>query len=138
MPAIAMRLLYEPEEKNNEQVDSTPAVYYGQIYFGCSNNDVYCVNAQTLQQSSIMDLGSAVISSPAISSTSGLVFAASLDGKIWALDASNIANVLWSYDIPAVENKSGLTIRSSPAIINGQIFIVAGDTNNRYLYCFGD
>jgi outer membrane protein assembly factor BamB len=123
-----------------DDVDSTPAAYNEKIYFGCSNNNIYCVDALTLQVSSVKSLGSSVISSPAIRSASGLVFVSSLNGKMYALDANNLANEKWSYDIPTVENKQGLTIKfkSSPAIINSMMFIVAGDSSNRHLYCFGD
>lgn len=122
-------------------VESTPAAYSGKIYFGCNNNSIYCVDAQTLQQSSVKSLGSAVISSPAISSTSGLVFVASSvasqsNATIYALDATNLSNQMWSYNIYA--DHSSAVIKSSPAVTNGQMFIVAGDSSYRYLYCFGD
>lgn len=119
---------------------STPACWNGDLYFGCNDQYIYCVDASTFAwpEHSKKNLGSAVYGSPAISSTAGLVFVGSLNAKVYALDASNLANERWSYDIRTVDNKPNAKIQSSPAVVDGQLFIVAGDSSNRYLYCFGD
>ncbi len=119
-------------------MDSTPAAHAGNIYFGCSNGSVYCVDAGSLEQSSVKDLGSEVVSSPATSGPTDVLLTASLNGKVFALDASDLTNELWSYDIRTQDNKPNVKIRSSPAVVSGQVFVVAGDSNYRYLYCFGN
>ena len=80
-----------------------PAAYNSKIYFGCNNSSIYCVDALSspMQLVSAQNLGSAVISSPAISSTGGLVFVASSvvsqdTATLYALDSNDITNQRWS------------------------------------------
>lgn len=119
-------------------VKSTPAAYSGNIYFGCDDGNIYCVDASTLQQCSVKSVGSEIVSSPAVSAENGLVFVASRDGRVCALDAGDLATERWAYDIRAREGKLDATIRSSPTLADSKLFIVVGYSGNRYLYCFGD
>jgi len=83
-------------------------------------------------------LGSAVVSSPGISATACALYCATSDGRVLALSPQT-GQVLWDYDLrdPQGEDWSTAQVRSSPAIVVNRLFIVAGDSSNRKLYCFG-
>ena len=119
----------------------TPALFDGRLYVGCDNGDFCSANAVGPEfanaEVSKVNLGFAVYSSPAISSSTGLVFVATVGGDVYALDADDVTNRVWGYHI-SDDLGPETTVYSSPAIIAGRLFIVAGDPTNRYLYCFGD
>ncbi|MHB1459473.1 MAG: outer membrane protein assembly factor BamB family protein, partial [Armatimonadota bacterium] len=117
---------------------STPAAFNGKLYFGCNNDRVYRLDATTFATAeSDRSLGSDVLSSPAISSATGMLFVGSLgptDGMFYVLDASDLQRNVRQNPFTL----SGRQIKSSPALIFGRVFIIAGDSNGRYLYCYGD
>lgn len=116
---------------------STAAAWDGRIYFGCMDGYVYCGDATLSPPRQVWrtQMGSAVVSSPAVSAPTGFVFAATLNGKVYALDPGGTETLL--YDIRTQDNLQDATVRSSPAAALGKLYVVAGDENGRYLYCFG-
>lgn len=74
---------------------SSPTVVGGKVYFGASDNKVYCLN--TNDGSLVWNYGTAssVSSTPAV--VNGIVYIGSDDHKIYALNADT-GNLIWSYD----------------------------------------
>jgi outer membrane protein assembly factor BamB len=115
-------------------IDSTPAAYDGYLYFGCRDGCLYCVDASTLTLEWRTDLGFNITGSPVVSSRTRTLYIATDHALVRALDISN-GSIEWSYDIR--QEKPNAEIKSSPCASGRQLFIVAGDANGRYLYCFG-
>ncbi len=105
-------------------VVSSPEVANGVVYVGCSDKNVYALNANTGVLLWRYATGSYVTSSPAVAN--GLVYVASEDGKMYALNASTGA-LLWSY---ATDGR----VQGSPAVANGAVYIGSFDHN---VYAFG-
>ena len=70
--------------------------------------------------------------SAAVSSSPGLVFAGSLDGKLRAFDAST-GEILWTYDthrsfdtVNGIAGRGGAIEADGPVIANGQLFVTSG------------
>ena len=70
--------------------------------------------------------------SAAVSSSPGLVFAGSLDGKLRAFDVDN-GDILWTYDthrkvttVNGVDGFGGAIEADGPVIANGQLFVTSG------------
>jgi outer membrane protein assembly factor BamB len=125
--------------ESGEGIRSTPATWDGHLYFGCQNGRVYCVDASDMSLAWRTEAyGSPITSSCAFSMSSNVMFTATYDGRILALD-SETGDQLWEYDLrdPQGENWPAAQILSSPAISGNCLFIVAGDSTGRKLYCFG-
>ena len=119
-------------------VNSTPAAYDNKIYFGCNDGKVYCANtdATNYNPSWSCDLASGVISSsPALSTTTGMLFVGTEGGKMYGLDTAT-HGIDWTFDIRADLGNTNAVIKSSPAIAANSLFIVATDGSHSYLYRF--
>ncbi|MFH1101423.1 MAG: DUF2341 domain-containing protein [Methanobacteriota archaeon] len=141
---------------------SSPATVNNKVYFGSSNNRVYCLNASTGEQIWTYGTYDCVDSSPVV--YKGKVYIGSDDGHLYCLNASTgdwiwqytTNHVVWSSPTVADEkvyfgsnralyciNAStgakiwnytiGFTIYSSPAVANGKVYIGSDDNN---VYCF--
>lgn len=104
------------------------AVHNGYVTFGSRDGHVYTLTAMGEFRWK-KDLGSAVVSSPAI--TQDAVYAVSDAGQIYCFAITN-GKFNWKYD--AQNEKYGLKIYSSPAIANGKLYI---GSNDRYIFCLG-
>jgi outer membrane protein assembly factor BamB/serine/threonine protein kinase len=101
-------------------IDSSPAVSGGVVYIGSGDGSIYAVSTGGTKLSSFTTSGF-VDSSPAI--TDGTIYAASDDGHVFALNASNLSDVIWSYDT------GGPVPFSSPTVIGGVVYIGSHDDN---------
>ena len=129
-----------------DPIFSTPAAYDHKLYV-CTysitgNGKVYCIKTDgaTFDGSSKIwetaSLGNGIIASPALSIPTGLLFIATYDAKIYALNAATGA-IAWQYDMKTQGGRTDkAVITSSPAISRGGLYIVVEDGNKRYLYCF--
>ncbi len=105
------------------EIESTPAVAYGKVYFGCNNGIIYCLNAETGDFIWSYDTGTRYGSSPAI--LDGYVYIGSgQNGKLFCLDADD-GEVYWSYHV-------GSSVLSTPAVVYGKVYFGAMDNK---LYC---
>jgi len=132
-------LVYAGDFSPTASVYSTITTLGGRLYFGCEDERVYAVDSDTLSQVwQSAALGSAVTSSSAISAPTGVLFTATSNGSIIAFDAET-GDHLWQFNLhdPLGENWTTAQIKSSPAIANDRLFIVAGDGSERRLYFFG-
>jgi outer membrane protein assembly factor BamB len=122
-------------------VNSTPALYDDNVYVGCINGDFCCTSAigSKFEDSTIKktNLESPIFASPVVCSSTGIVFVATATGDLFGLDADDLTKKLWKYHI---RDDLGyeVSLYSSPAIIDGRLFVIVGDAKNRYLYCFGE
>jgi outer membrane protein assembly factor BamB len=101
----------------SREVDSSPAVADGVVYFASFDGSVYAVDAPTGAAVWSYQTGGSVWSSPAV--TDGVVYVGSEDGSVYALDASTGAK-LWS-------RQTGGPVDSSPAVANSVVYV--GSTN---------
>ena len=126
-----------------EGIYSTPAAWppeNGDLYFGCWDQRIYCVDPSDMSLVWRTDTyASRVFASCAISSPTEVLFTATESGRILAFDAQAGGDPLWDYDLRSAQqgNWPGAQILSSLAISSGRLFIVAGDSTKRRLYCFG-
>jgi outer membrane protein assembly factor BamB len=97
-------------------IDSSPAVDNGRVLFGSSDWTFRALDAETGQEIwTCGTIGGEIVSSAAVGG--GLVFFAALDGRIYALNEST-GRTVWTYD-----RSAGQGIRSSPALVDGRLFI---------------
>ena len=120
-------------------VRSTPAASNGRLYFGCSSYAVsmYCLDLSTRNAAWTAAFGNpaaSVSASPLLSIPSKLLFVATDDGNLYAVQTANGSSSL-VYDTS--QDIASPSIKSSPAAADGCLFIVAGNASGRYLYCFG-
>jgi outer membrane protein assembly factor BamB len=106
---------------------SSPKPVDGKVYFGTSDNKVYCLNAN--DGSLVWNYGTAssVSSTPAV--VNGILYIGSNDQKIYALNA-NTGNLIWSYDTG--NDGYGGSIQNAPAVANGKVYFRSG---NDFTYC---
>jgi len=100
-----------------DQVDSSPAVANGVVYFSSGDGNVYALNATTGAPLWRYTTGFVVTSSPAVAN--GVVYISSWDHNLYALNASTGAK-LWSYT-------TGSFLSSSPAVANGVVYVGSSD-----------
>lgn len=115
-------------------IKSSPAVVNGRVYICPDDGYVYCFDAHTGSKIWAKSIGgyipanfaSSVIlrSSPAV--VGGLVYVGSLDTNVYCLDA-NTGNVNWTY-------KTEGYVTSSPAVVNGAVYIVSQEPASGALY----
>ena len=101
---------------------SSPAVANDKVYFGSTDNKVYCLNADTGGKIWDYTTGDDVHSSPAVAN--GNVYIGSRDNKVYCLNADTGAKI-WSYT-------TGYCVDSSPAVANGKVYI---GSNDNKVYC---
>jgi outer membrane protein assembly factor BamB len=100
-------------------IDSSPTVSNGIVYFGSQDKNVYAVNARTGVLRWKFLTGFVVESSPAVAS--GVVYIGSDDGNLYALAASN-GTQLWKYT-------TGAQVYSGPSVANGVVYFGSADQN---------
>ena len=81
------------------------------------------------------DLASPVTASAAISGPAGMLFVCTEDGVVRGLSTAD-GSELWSFDT-SDDLAQSVTSRASVAVCGGRLFVVVGNSNGRYLYCFG-
>lgn len=101
------------------QIDSSPEVANGIVYFGSEDHNLYAVNAATGTILWTFTSGNAIVSSPAVSK--GTVYFGSEDGNLYALNATT-GGVVWNVPVGAEF--------SSPTVANGIVYI--GGNNGLY------
>jgi parallel beta-helix repeat protein len=104
------------------EIDSSPAVVDGKVYFGGSDCQIYCLDASNGTQIWNYTTGSLIVSSPAVAY--GKVYVTSEDGAIYCLDALTGTRI-WNYT-----TLSGVT--SSPAVTEGKVYFGSSDG---HVYC---
>lgn len=119
-------------------INSTAAARDGKLYFGTDSGNICRIDAATFTAADwITNLGGdSVTGSPLISDPTGILFTATDSGAVYALDTSTGAQTL-IYDISQDLGSMITRTNSSLVTADGRLFIVAGDGDNRYLYCFG-
>jgi outer membrane protein assembly factor BamB len=100
-----------------DNLESSPAVVNGVVYFGSTEGNVYALNAGTGAKLWSFTTGIGVLSSPAVAN--GVVYVGSQNGTVYALNASTGAK-LWSFP-------TGGGVTSSPAVVMAR-FISAPPT----------
>lgn len=101
---------------------STPAVVDGVMYVGDANdrrNQVHAIDARTGISLWSFTTGWSVRASPTV--VNGFVYITSLDGYLYALDAST-GDEVWSHQLSGFFESGS---ESSPAVVNGKVYAVA-------------
>ncbi len=117
------------EEEVGDAIMSAMVLYKDHVIFGSRDGHVYSLTAKEGDRRWRKYMGGVVVSSPAVAQDA--IYAATASGKIYSLSVSD-GEVNWEYD--SVEVKYGLKFYSSPAIVNGKLYIGSSD---RYIFCFG-
>lgn len=105
-----------------ENVDSSPAVADGRVYFG-GETAVYALDAETGEAVWTREIPTHPDSSPAVAD--GVVYYGAPDrsddgppARLWALDAAN-GETMWTVDVDDV------SLRTSPAVADGMVYVAA-------------
>ena len=116
------------------RIKSSPAVVDGKVYIGPDDGYVYCLDAKNGSFiwkecaggyiPAHFDAVSRLCSSPTV--VGGRVYVGSLDTNVYCLDASS-GNVIWTY-------KTAGYITSSPAIVDGAVYITSQEPTSGALY----
>ena len=101
---------------------SSPAVFDGRVYVGCSDKKVYCLDALTGAYIWTYATSASVDSSPAV--VDGRVYVGSSDDKVYCLNALTGGHI-WNYT-------TGGDVGSSPAVVDGKVYVGSWDNN---VYC---
>ena len=117
------------EYEVGDAVMSAICVRDEQVIFGSRDGHVYNLSASDGALNWRTNLNAVVASSPAVTEES--VYAATYEGRIFSLDISD-GDLEWVYDSNTVS--SGLKFISSPAIVNGNLYI---GSSGRYVFCLG-
>lgn len=117
------------EYEVGDAIMSSMVLKDGYVIFGSRDNFVYSLSATEGDLHWKAYLGGVVVSSPAV--TQDTVYAATESGEICSLSVHD-GNINWRYDSAGV--KYGLKFYSSPAIVDGKLYIGSSD---RYIFCLG-
>lgn len=101
-------------------MDSSVVVADDMVYFGCEDNNVYCLYASNGSEKWNFTTGNIVSCTPAV--VDDVVYVGSTDRKFYAIDADS-KQELWNYSLPGFSSQ----IISSPAYSNDIIFFGADD-----------
>ncbi len=101
---------------------SSPAIVNGEVYVGCEDNSVYCIDAASGNLIWRYLTGGVITSSPAVAG--GLLYIGSFDKSIYCLNATN-GNFIWKYTANDI-------LWGSPVVADGKVYIGSNDTN---VYC---
>lgn len=84
---------------------------------GCCSDNVYALDAATGASLWQTHLGSAggVVTAPAVDASRGLVYVASSDGQVYALDAVN-GHIVWFFF-------AGAALAGTPRVFNGTVYV---------------
>ncbi|HLJ44638.1 MAG TPA: PQQ-binding-like beta-propeller repeat protein [Bryobacteraceae bacterium] len=127
------------------QVISSPAIAYGLVYAGSTDQNLYAIDVQTGKQKWKFATDSSITSSPAVAA--GLVYFLSYDGNMYALDAET-GKMKWKFETDGERRFSHKNLHglhpsgetspdpwdfylSSPAVFNGAVYFGSGD---HYIY----
>ncbi len=100
-------------------VQSSPVVVEGTVYFGSGDGSVYAVDVQTGDVDWRFRTEGEVFSSPAV--VDGVVYIGSEDGKLYALDAAD-GTERWRFE-------TGDMIVASPAVVGDLVYIASYDNH---------
>ncbi|HZI45510.1 MAG TPA: PQQ-binding-like beta-propeller repeat protein [Ilumatobacter sp.] len=109
---------------------SSPTFVDGTVFFGAGDGRVYAVDATTGKEKWRAATTGRVRSSPAVDASR--VYVGSADGRVYAFDRATGA-ARWKFDTEGVKLESKnfgydrRTVQSSPAVVNGTVFIGARD-----------
>jgi outer membrane protein assembly factor BamB len=95
------------------EVESSPAVANGIVYFGSTDTHLYAVDATTGALVWRLDPGDAIVSSPTVSD--GVVYLGTMGGGLFALDAATV-HVDWGVTMDG-------PIESSPEVVGGIVYL---------------
>ena len=132
-------------------VNSSPAVANGVVYVGSDDGNLYAFDAAGVIHCRGISgarsctplwtgaTGNAVQSSPAVAN--GVVYAGSLDGKLYAFDAAGVTDCSGTSAArsctPLWTGATGYYITSSPAVANGVVYVSSGESEeDGKLYAF--
>src|SRR5581483_5959250 len=127
------------------QVISSPAIAYGLVYVGSTDQNLYAIDVQTGKEKWKFATESSITSSPAV--FAGLVYFASYDGNLYALNAET-GKLKWKFETGGERRFSHKNLHglqpsgetspdpwdfylSSPAVFNGAVYFGSGDN---YIY----
>ncbi len=102
-----------------------PAVYYGIVYVGADDNNLYAFNYNTGALLWTLPTGGPILSSTIIAA--GTAYFGSGDGKLYAIGAESMTtpNIKWTYT-------TGGAISATPVLGNGGTVYVASQDGNLY------
>ena len=121
--------LYCLDALNGELINNTAEKYFAgsptiaedRIYIGSYDHNLYCLDAETLDEKWFFTTGDEVQSTPAVAY--GNIYFGSNDKKVYCLDTDG--NIVWS-------KETGDTVVSSPAVADGKVYVGSSDN---YFYC---
>jgi outer membrane protein assembly factor BamB len=109
-----------PDEK---PILSSPIVYGGNVIFGCSDYNVYCIDSAAKTPRWIFKTDDRVVSSPF--AYNQVIYVGSYDYFFYAINIID-GKLKWKY-------KTGAIIKSSPLAVEGKVYVAGFD---KILYAF--
>jgi len=103
-------------------INSSPAVSDDNVYFGSTDNKIYCLDARSGSKIWEYETGNIVTASPLV--VDSYVYIGSNDGKLYCLDAATGSKV-WAFE-------TGDGVNSSAALYEGNLYF--GSFDNK-VYC---
>jgi outer membrane protein assembly factor BamB len=117
----------------------SPAVAYGNVYDGSPDGNIYAIDAKNGAKIWNYTIGYTVNSSPAV--VGGVVFVTSGGQSIYTQNCGYLAGTiniyafdaltgtkLWNYTFPpSTPLYSSYVVQSSPAVVNGTIYVASGE-----------
>jgi len=93
------------------------------LYFGCRDGNLYGLRRNNGSLAWRLDMGSSVVSTPAVEGSSeespaGRLYAVAIDGRLACVD-SRTGRAIWSRELASVTN-TALEVISSPALEPGR------------------
>jgi len=116
--SLQLRWIY-PREDYLKPIIGGFAVGLNNIYFGCSDNNLYALDAATGDRQWIFPTGDKIWSTPVIDGE--ILYVGSFDKKMYALNADN-GTKIWEYE-------TGGAITSTPLIANNTVYTGSFDRN---------
>ncbi|MFQ6081082.1 MAG: PQQ-binding-like beta-propeller repeat protein [Candidatus Bathyarchaeia archaeon] len=98
-------------------IESSPAVAYGMVFFGSKDKNVYAIDAATGRRRWVFKTRKSITTSPVVAD--GIVYVASNDKNLYAIDAQT-GQKRWQFS-------TGNDISSTPAVGHGMVFFGCKD-----------
>jgi eukaryotic-like serine/threonine-protein kinase len=119
------------------QVNTNPTVVNGVVYVGCTDGNIYAVDANLGTKTWTFQTGFSVVSSPAV--INGKLYTGADSGSVYCIDATTGKQIWKSFAGGITNNLLGSVTgaspntRSSPMVVGSKIYVGSLDKN---VYCF--